>query len=155
MISSVGRINAGSVGAWSAPGPAPRHASLSECHQLPASGTPPEPGNTLDARLAAGHIHRSLGQRPRTCIGTRECGRRPWTTLSPGTPPGPGNTIDARLAAGHVRVALRAHGALPQGAIDAVLVTAVTYKREILQQIRQELRFDGLVAVLGRRLEVV
>jgi SAM-dependent methyltransferase len=42
-----------------------------------------------------------------------------------------------------------------QSRIDAVIVTAMAYRKEIVDRLRGELGFKGTVAVLGRSLEIV
>ena len=53
----------------------------------------------------------------------------------------------------HLRV--ESPDALARHGIDAVIVTAMAYKNEILRNLRDDLGFRGEIAVLGHRLEQV
>ena len=39
--------------------------------------------------------------------------------------------------------------------VDAIILTALAYKAEILRELREHLQFTGVIAVLGTRLEVL
>ncbi len=39
--------------------------------------------------------------------------------------------------------------------VDAIILTALAYKSEILRELRERLMFEGVIAVLGKRLEVL